>query len=99
VNNPQNYAWQTLYVLALLDETGSPKGWRASPRRNFLIPRFDIFRIAGDDKPIWVESASTIDAARERARLLVDIFPGKYLIFDQTTGEKVLILPNDTAIQ
>ena len=58
-----------------------------------MMPPFDIFKIAEDGKPMWVESALTLDAARGRARLLVDIFPGEYLIFDQTTGEKTLIPP------
>jgi hypothetical protein len=64
-----------------------------------MIPPFDIFKIAEDGKPIWVSSASTLDAARERAKTLAAVFPGEYLIFDQTTGEKTLILPNDPTIQ
>ena len=58
-----------------------------------MIPPFDIFKIAEDGKPIWVSSASTLDAARERAKTLAAVFPGEYLIFDQTTGEKTLIPP------
>jgi hypothetical protein len=54
-----------------------------------MIPPFDIFRIAQDNQPLWVEPASTLEDARARVVELGELYPGEYFIFSQQTGHRI----------
>jgi hypothetical protein len=56
-----------------------------------LPARFDIFKQQSDRNAYWVEAAQDLEAAKRRARVLVEHFPGQYSIVDYTTGEKFFI--------
>jgi hypothetical protein len=56
-----------------------------------LIPPFDIFVVAEDGNPIWIEPAETLEGARARVAELSATRPGEYLIFSQKTGHKLSI--------
>ena len=52
---------------------------------------FDIFREQPDGNTYWIEAAEDLEAAKARARVLVEHFPGQYVIVDNATGEKTFI--------
>jgi hypothetical protein len=56
-----------------------------------LIPPFDIFHVAQDNQPVWLEPASTLDGARARVKELGKSRPGEYFILSQITGRKISI--------
>jgi hypothetical protein len=56
---------------------------------------FCILNVAGDllddGELYFVEAAQTIDAAKARVKALAEVRPGEYVIYDEATGERVLI--------
>ena len=52
---------------------------------------FDIFKRQRDGNAYWVEAAEDLEAAKARAQVLAEVFPGQYVIVDNTTGEKISI--------
>ena len=56
---------------------------------------FCILNVRGDmldDGELhFVEAAQTLDAAKARAQALAELRPGKYLIYDTATGERVSV--------
>jgi hypothetical protein len=60
-----------------------------------LIPPFDIFLVADDGNPVWIEPAETLEAAQARVAELGATNPGEYFIFSQKTGNKVAITVDD----
>ncbi|HEY1470977.1 MAG TPA: hypothetical protein VGF61_18200 [Candidatus Acidoferrum sp.] len=53
-------------------------------------PAFDIFQVE-DGGVLWLGSADTIEDAKEQVRQMAARAPGKYLLFDQKTGTKLVI--------
>jgi hypothetical protein len=53
-------------------------------------PAFDIFQVQ-DSGVLWLGSAATVEDAREQVRQIAARAPGKYLLFDQKTGTKLVI--------
>jgi hypothetical protein len=53
-------------------------------------PAFDIFQVE-DSGVLWVGSAATVEDAKEHVRQIAARAPGKYLLFDQKTGTKLVI--------
>ena len=51
-----------------------------------LLPPFEIFKIAGDGHPTWVQSSLTLDDANACIQNLAFEFPGTYIIHSQRTG-------------
>ena len=60
-----------------------------------MLPPFDIFRDVNGDL-IWVEPAETLDAAKGRVVLLMEMQPTTYTVFSQRTGNKLSIKPGDS---
>jgi hypothetical protein len=53
-----------------------------------LIPKYDIFRIDGNEIT-WIEPAITLDDAKTRIQRHGAKEPGDYFIYDQTTRNKL----------
>ena len=58
-------------------------------------PGFDIFQVE-DSGVLWLGSAATVEDAQEQVRQIAARAPGKYLLFDQKTGTKLVIEPHRT---
>jgi hypothetical protein len=56
-----------------------------------LSQPYGIFKIQQDGNALWIEAAEDLEAAKARARVLAEHFPGRYLIVDIATGETVTI--------
>ncbi|HXM97764.1 MAG TPA: hypothetical protein VN982_04760 [Candidatus Dormibacteraeota bacterium] len=57
-----------------------------------MIDAFDIFRAQADGSVLWRESASTLDRANVRIRQLAAGSPGDYILVNQQTGTKLVVL-------
>lgn len=55
-----------------------------------MIPEYDVFRI-DDNGLTWIESAVTLDDALMRIQQHGAKQPGDYFIFDQSTGERIML--------
>jgi DNA-binding NarL/FixJ family response regulator len=64
--------------------------------REALLPPFAIFKVAGDGRPIWVQSSPTLDNAKARIQTLGLEFPGTYIIHSQKTGRQTVVTVNKT---
>jgi hypothetical protein len=62
---------------------------------------FCILNILGDvlddGELYFVEAAQTLDAAKARVQSLSEVLPGEYVIYDEATGERVLITATSPA--
>jgi hypothetical protein len=56
-------------------------------------PGFDIFQVE-DSGVLWLGSAATVEDAKEQVRQIAARAPGRYLLFDQKTGTKLVIEPH-----
>jgi hypothetical protein len=45
----------------------------------------------------FVEAAQSLDAAKARVQALAELWPGEYVIYDEATGERVLIIAVSSA--
>jgi CheY-like chemotaxis protein len=61
-----------------------------------LLPPFDIFKVAGDGHPVWVQSSLTLDDANARIQTLGLEFAGTYIIHSQKTGYQTVVTVNKT---
>ena len=56
---------------------------------------FCILNVLGDvlddGELSFVEAAQSLDAAKARVQSLAELWPGEYVIYDETTGERVLL--------
>lgn len=39
----------------------------------------------------FIEAAQSLDAAKARVKALAEVWPGEYVIYDEATGERVVI--------
>src|ERR1700676_2853160 len=63
-----------------------------------MVPSFDIFKIDLIRDVLWQDAAESLAAARVSIEKLATSSPGEYLIFDQKTGQRVLVtLPGVSA--
>jgi hypothetical protein len=53
-------------------------------------PAFDIFQVE-ESGVLWLGSAATVEDAKEQVQQIAARAPGKYLLFDQKTGSKLVI--------
>lgn len=61
-------------------------------RQTFTRCRFDMFKIASDGHPMWVETAGSLSGAMRRASALRKNGPdARYMIFRHDTGEKIFM--------
>jgi hypothetical protein len=58
-----------------------------------MVPPFDIFKVADDGIPLWIETAATLDAAKARVQELSEFWPAEYVIASRKTGHKISITP------
>jgi hypothetical protein len=68
---------------------------RCAQSRVWMRLPFCILKLLGDvlddGELYFVEAAQTLDAARARVQSLAEDSPGEYVIYDEVTGERVLI--------
>jgi hypothetical protein len=57
-----------------------------------MLPPFDILKVE-DGSVRWMESATDLDRAKARVKLLAASSPGEYIILNQNTGERISIKP------
>jgi hypothetical protein len=57
-----------------------------------MIDLFDIFQAHADGSVRWRESAATIDRATVRIQELAAGAPGDYILVNQQTGTKLIVL-------
>jgi hypothetical protein len=62
-----------------------------------MVPSFDIFKIDLIGVVLWRDAAESLAAARESIEKLATSSPGEYLIFDQKTGQRVLVTRPDVS--
>jgi hypothetical protein len=72
----------------------SPPG-RSSPFGVSMRLPFCILNVLGDvlddGELSFLEAAQSLDAAKARVQSLAESWPGEYVIYDEATGERVLI--------
>jgi len=56
-----------------------------------MVPLFDIFALQKDGSLRWCEPAETLEAAKLRVEEIAQSAQGRYIIFDQQTGQTVVI--------
>jgi hypothetical protein len=56
---------------------------------------FDIFKMDDIRTTVWVDSASTLDDAKASVKKMMLEAPGEYVIFNQTTRDRLLINRGD----
>ena len=57
-----------------------------------MVPSHDIFKIDPDGNVIWRGAVESFMAAKVRIQKLARSSPSEYLIFDQNTGQSVLVM-------
>jgi hypothetical protein len=58
-------------------------------------PPFRIYKVQSDGNPHFVEEIQTLDGAEARVRELGKVWPGKYIIENEETGQRVFISTRD----
>jgi hypothetical protein len=61
-----------------------------------MVPSLDIFRIESGGV-LWCETAATIETAKARIQKLGLSSPGSYLILNQSTGQRIPVMPGSSA--
>ena len=56
---------------------------------------FRIYKVQSDGDLHFVEATQTFDDARERVRELGKLWPGKYVIENEETGQRVVVSTRD----
>jgi hypothetical protein len=51
---------------------------------------FDIFKIAKDGEPVWIEAAQSLEAATARVGALRGSVPCDYMILSQSTRKRIV---------
>jgi hypothetical protein len=60
-----------------------------------MVALFDVFEQEPDGSLRWCGAFPDLEAAKDKVRELLASSPGKYLIFNQSTGNKLRIEPTD----
>jgi hypothetical protein len=68
---------------------------RWEQRKVSVIPPFDIFRTV-DGQWLWLESAPTLDTAKERVNALMAALPTEYMVSSHVTGKRISLKPGDS---
>ena len=55
-----------------------------------MIPPLDIFR-KEQGNYVWKGAAESLELAQSKVKQLAEKAPGEYMIFSQTTGNKIVI--------
>ena len=59
-----------------------------------MLPPLDIFFKMEDGTYVWKAPAESLAHAQAKIKELAAKSPGEYMIFSQTTGNKVIVKPN-----
>jgi len=57
-----------------------------------MVPTLDIFKIDPGSGVIWRGAVASFVAAKARIQMLALSSPGEYIILDQDTGQRVLVM-------
>jgi len=57
-----------------------------------MAPSLDILRIDPNGRVLWCGAVESFVAAKARIEKLALCLPGEYLIVDQDTGDRVLVM-------
>lgn len=57
---------------------------------------FDIFKSDTTGRVLWVGVASNLESAKDRIQAIGKSRPGKYLIMDLRTGDKIHVSTSDS---
>jgi len=55
-----------------------------------MVPSLDIFRLESGGV-LWCGAAETVESAKDRIKQLAHLSPGSYVIFNQTTGRRIVV--------
>jgi hypothetical protein len=55
-----------------------------------MVPSLDIFRLESGGV-LWCGAAETVESAKDRIKQLAHSSPGSYVIFNQTTGGRIVV--------
>ena len=61
-----------------------------------MVPYLDIFRIESSGV-LWCGAVTIVETAQDRIQKLASSSPGSYLIFNQTTGQRIVVTPGSAA--
>jgi hypothetical protein len=59
-----------------------------------MIEPLDIFIKTEDGTYVWKAAADSFELAKSKVEQLATKAPGEYMIFSQTTGNKILVKPD-----
>ncbi len=62
-----------------------------------MLETLDIFVKMEDGTYAWKAAAETLAVATSKIEKLATTFPGEYMIFDQTTGNEIVVKPDGSA--
>lgn len=57
-----------------------------------MTPSLDIFRIDPGGRVLWCGAVKSFVAAKARIQMLAVSSPGEYLILDEDTGNRILVM-------
>jgi hypothetical protein len=57
-----------------------------------MLPQLDIFKLDKDGSVVWREAAENLEVANSSVKLLATSSPGNYMIFNQATGHKTIVM-------
>jgi hypothetical protein len=56
-----------------------------------MLAPLDIFKLQQDGTYTWKQAADSLEAAKSTVQRLATTSPGEYMIFSQTTGDRVVV--------
>jgi hypothetical protein len=56
-----------------------------------MLEDLDIFRVEPNGQMLWQDTAATMELARLRIKILMVARPADYVIYNQETGEKIVV--------
>jgi hypothetical protein len=59
------------------------------------MPALEIFKMDCSGEVRWLEPAKDIESAKARLKVLGRVMPGKYILFSQKTGNRLIFQVNE----
>ena len=56
-----------------------------------MVPPIDVFKVLIDGQLRWIEAVQDVETAKLRVIALGKISPGQYVVFNQNTGNKLVV--------
>jgi len=60
-----------------------------------MTPPLEIYKMDHSGDVRWLEPASDLKAARTRLKILGRVLPGRYVLFSQKTGKRLIFQVNE----